>query len=115
MYVSYHTFDSKGKIVQKSEKLENYLAENKTPGIDLESWLANPTKHGLPKPDCKKGSLYYWNPVNGYVARFNADSVRALLNCNWSPGNCDAGLGVRYVEARSAETASKNTIKINWK
>ena len=46
MYVSYHTFDSNGKIIQKQEKLENYLAENKTPGIDLESWLDNPTKQG---------------------------------------------------------------------
>ncbi len=96
--VTYHVFDSKGKIVQREEKLEAYLAEDKTPGIDLESWLANPTKQGLPKPNCKAGNLYYWSPENGRVAWFCADSGRAYLGCDGGPAGADAALGVRYVE-----------------
>lgn len=34
---------------------------------------------------------------NGYVARFNADSDGADLDCNWGPPNWVSGLGVRFV------------------
>jgi len=105
--VTYHSFDETGNIAVSTEKLENYLDKDKTPGIDLDSWINNPTKQGLPKSNCKSGNLYYWSPVDGRVAGFDADSGGADLNCSWDPGNRGAGLGVRYVEARSAETASK--------
>ncbi len=108
MYVSYHTFDSKGKIIQKQEKLEAYLAEDKTPGIDLESWLKNPTKQGLPKANCKAGKLYYWSPVNGAVAGFVAFSDGAGLGCVGNRGNLSAGLGVRYVEPLASGETSQS-------
>jgi len=47
---------------QNSEPLENCLMENKTPGIDLEAWLKNANRQGLPPTNIKKGSLYYWHP-----------------------------------------------------
>ena len=79
----------------KPEKLESYLTKDKTPGIDLDSWLSNPTKHGLPDRNIPNGNLYYWHPRNGTVARFDADSDRAFLDCNGDPQDSGAGLGVR--------------------
>jgi hypothetical protein len=105
--VTYHSFDKNGNIAKNTEALENYLDQDKTPGIDLDSWLNNHTKQGLPKYSCKSGKLYYWSPVSEYVARFYADSDRAGLVCGRNPDSRGAGLGVRYVEARSGETASK--------
>jgi len=109
LYVNYHVFEN-NNIVQKTEQLEECLMQDKTPGIDLDSWLANPTKQGLPKTNCKAGKLYYYFPRsdNNSVAGFVACSGRACLDCYGGPGSHSAGLGVRYVEARSAETASKN-------
>ena len=107
MYVSYHVFDSKGKIIQKQEKLETYLTDDKTPGIDLDSWLASPTKQGLPNSTCPDGQLYYWYPRNGKVARFDAYSGGAILGCIGGATDTDPSLGVRYVEPRSGETAKK--------
>jgi len=42
--------------------------------------------------------VYYYAPVNGSVAGFNADSDGAYLGCNGNPSISNAGLGVR--EAR---------------
>ena len=36
---------------------------------------------------------------NNYVAGFGADSDGAILGCNWSPGDADAGLGVFVVRS----------------
>lgn len=80
---------------QKKEKLIPCLMKNKTPGIDLNDWLNNPTKQGLPKSNVKEGKLYYWCPENGTVARFLADSGRASLNCGRNPQSSDSALGVR--------------------
>ena len=73
--------------------------KNKTPGISLESWLQNPTKQGLPNKDTKSEDLFYWFPLsdNNSVARFDADSDGADLNCYWSPSDSDSVLGVRAV------------------
>lgn len=79
----------------KSEKLDSYLSNDKTPGIDLESWIKSPTKQGLPKSNIKDGSLYYWAPENGCVARFYADSDRANLGCGRDPRGSYGWLGVR--------------------
>ena len=68
----------------RAEKLEDCLMQNKTPRIeieiDLDYWLSNPTKQGLPRENTSKGSLYYWHPRDKYVARFDADSDRADLD-----------------------------------
>jgi hypothetical protein len=105
LYVAYHKFDTNGEIVKIDEKLEDYHSTNEIPGIDLESWLNNPTKQGLPREAVKKGNLYYWAPVEGKVARFYVFSYGAVLYCDRDPTSTVASLGVRYVEPRSGETA----------
>ena len=42
-------------------------------------------------------TAYFWKPVNGYVARFVANSVRAGFSCLRDPDNSYASLGVRLV------------------
>ncbi len=79
----------------QKEKIEDYLQKDKTPGIDLDNWLSNPTKHGLPRENIKEGKLYYWSPENGRVARFVADSDWAGLDCYGVPDYSYASLGVR--------------------
>lgn len=36
------------------------------------------------------------NKKNKYIARFNANSDRADLDCYWNPADSDSGLGVRF-------------------
>ena len=81
----------------KSEKLQNHLAQNKTPGISLDDWIngINITTQGLPNLNIKDGDLYYWAPVAGRVARFGASPVRAYLNCSRDPSDSNHALGVR--------------------
>lgn len=81
----------------KSEKLESYLNQDKTPGIDLEDWINNPTKQGLPQSNYKDGSLHYWKPKSTRVARFVVGSGSAGLDCDWDPSGQVVGLGVRAV------------------
>ena len=89
----------------KSEKLENCLMENKILGIDLDEWFNDATKQGLPKPDIKKGSLYYWSPTDKHVARFYADSDRVYLSCYGNPDHSNSALRVRGVlEGAGAKT-----------
>ena len=80
---------------QNSEPLENCLMENKTPGIDLEAWLKNANRQGLPPTNIKKGSLYYWHPVNRRVAWFDASPARVGLCCVGYPWDSGSALGVR--------------------
>ena len=90
----------------KAEKLdEATLMEDRTPGISLDSWLENPTNHGLPRKNVKKGNLYYWHPRNGIVARFDADSDRTGLFCDRFPSDRVAYLGVRAV--KNAESLAR--------
>lgn len=84
----------------KAEKLEKYLMKDQRPGISLDSWLKNPTSQGLPKPDVAEGELYYWHPRDDGVARFYADSHKAVLDCYWGPPGRFYGLGVRAVKQR---------------
>ncbi len=94
--VTYHKFDSSGKLIEVTEALDSdTLMENKTPGISLEDWINNPTSHGLPKSNVKNGNLYYWYPVDGRVARFGAGAGRAYLGCVGGPDDSDGVLGVR--------------------
>jgi hypothetical protein len=79
----------------KKEKIRGGLREDKTPGINLEHWLENPTNQGLPKSNVPQGDLYYWGPINGSVARFGAGSGRALLDCDGGPSSAGSDLGVR--------------------
>ena len=100
LFMYYHEFDSMGKIIQKKVKLDNTtLMQDKTPGISLDSWLADATKQGLPKEGINDGSLDYWFPRsdNNSVARFFAGSDGASLGCNWYPSSFNGNLGVRAV------------------
>lgn len=111
LYINYNHDVSNGNLVPgNSEPIETCLMDNKTPGIDLDSWLKNNTYQGLPKSSVKSGNLYYWAPMNdnNSVAGFLAGSDGALLSCGGYPGDLDAVLGVRL--ARSE--APKHTQKI---
>jgi hypothetical protein len=77
----------------KKELLKDYLTEDKTPGINLDSWLNDSNSQGLPKPRIKKGDLYYWSPRDERVVRFDAYSDGAGLVCDWGLGYSNPSLG----------------------
>ena len=92
-----HTIQNGKLIPRNSEPLDgNTLMENRTPGISLEDWLKFPTSQGFPRKDIVKGDLYYWAPMsdNNSVARFDAVSDGAYLNCGRDPSGRDSDLGV---------------------
>ncbi|MFA4960393.1 MAG: hypothetical protein WC548_01900 [Candidatus Pacearchaeota archaeon] len=88
------------KVIEKgirknlSQKVTDYLTQNKTPGISLDSWLDSNNSHGLPSQNILDGNLYYWAPVSGSVARFFADSDWADFYCNGDPSDSYSSLGV---------------------
>ena len=97
IYVSYYAFDNPKKIVRKKEKLEEYLQENQMQKINLDAWLNDHTKQGLPKPNCQKGDLIFWQPEDDHIARFMINEDKLVLSCAFPPFE-DANIGVRYVE-----------------
>lgn len=100
MHVTYHTHDGSGKLVEKTELLQDCLMEDKTPGIDFDYWLANATKQGLPPANCQSGQMYYWNPRDGRVARFYAGSDWADLYCDGNATDTNSRLGVRAARTK---------------
>ena len=101
LYIHYNHRTVGGQLVpQNKELLTDYLTKDKTPGIDLESWIANASSHGLPKPKIKKGELYYWAPMkdNQSVAGFEVNSARAGLGCNRVPSNSSSSLGIVWLQ-----------------
>ena len=91
----------------KSERLDDYtllfdrLPGNRISGTDLEDWLNNPTKQGLPNHHAKEGSLLYWCPEeDGRVARFYAGPDRIDLKCDRYPQYPSSALGVRAVREK---------------
>ncbi len=98
LHINYNHRTIKGVLTpQNSEKLEDCLMKDKTPGIDIASWLDNPTSQGLPRKDVKKGDLYYYAPMsdNNSVVRFFAYSDGSWLNCDGNPSYSVSALGVR--------------------
>ncbi len=94
--VTYHKFDSSGKLVQVTEDLDpDTLMETKTWGISLDDWINNPNSQGLPKSNVKDGSLYYLKPIEGKAARFDAVAAWAHLDYVGVPDYSYAVLGVR--------------------
>jgi len=85
---------------QNEEILEDTLMENRIPGINLEEWIRNPNKHGLPKPDISSGSLYYWCPTDERVAGLCADTDGANLDCYRNPSNSYVGFEARKIWRR---------------
>ena len=104
-YITYHKFNSAGKLEQVTEPLQERLMQDKIPGINLEDWLKKANEQGLPSPKAKQGRLYYWCPREGRVAGFDASSNGANLDCDWDPQTSNSALGVR--EGISAEGASR--------
>lgn len=98
--VTYHKIERDGTIREVTEPLQDCLREDKTPGIDLNHWLRNATYQGLPPSDTPQGSLYYWHPRNGSVARFDAYSDGAALLCDRNSQYSNAGLGVRAAKIK---------------
>jgi len=104
LYINYNHELKGGNLEPKnSELLEESLMKDMTPGIDLDSWLNNPTKQGLPQKKISKGNLYYWYPRDddNSVAGFVANSDGASLYCDGTPGGRGAGLGVRAIRRGS--------------
>ncbi len=111
MHINYgHELQAYGNLIPRySEKLEDCLTKDKTPGINLNDWIVNPSKQGLPRANVRKGDTYYWNPRRevllklqpNAVARFGAYSDRAGLGCGWDPDDRDDGLRVRAVRRES--------------
>ncbi|MBU2523513.1 MAG: hypothetical protein KKE23_04485 [Nanoarchaeota archaeon] len=105
--LSDHRFE-KGKLKANYEQpLKDCLMEDKTPGIDLESYLKNANSQGLPSQKTKDGKLYYWFPRAGSVAGFDVYSGRADLYCDYVPGGRYVGLGVRRVTAEGGSQKTK--------
>jgi hypothetical protein len=77
--------------------------KDKIPGIDLEEWLNNSTKQGLPNPKTKQGQLHYWYPRANYVAWFVADLDWASFGCDRSPAYSSPSLGVFAVREAAAK------------
>lgn len=98
---TYVNYDYRNGQSTVAKKLADYLKLDKTPGIDIDDWLANADQYGLPKESVKQGNLYYWYPRDGAVARFYAVSGRADLYCSWVPSYSDASLGVRAARAKN--------------
>jgi len=80
-----------------SNPLTNCLMQDKTPGIDLQSWLKNSTAQGFPNQNTKQGNLYFWHPRQDFASRFYAGPYDADLGCYRDPLYSDSGLGVRHV------------------
>ena len=101
--IIYHTFNFNGggNLVEVNEHLVNYIKTDKTPGINFNDWLKKANYQGLPTPKTKKGSLYYWTPVDGAVARFDASSGRAYLGCDGNASGTYSSLGVRAARPKN--------------
>ena len=96
LFVSYHKFDSSGKLIQVTEQLnKETLMHSRTPGISLDDYVENPTSQGLPKKIIKEGGLWYWPPIENNVAGFFVCADWAYFNCSTDPNVSDANLGVR--------------------
>lgn len=92
--IQHHNQIKEGKIISGTlEELEDYLMEERTPGISLDDWIDNSTKQGLPRANAPEGKMCYWGPLKGYVARLDVDSASLYLNCFRAPASI-MGVGV---------------------
>ena len=93
LYINYnHKTDSSGNLTpQNSEILEKCLME------DCYADVLNGNKQGLPlrKLTHDNGGIYYWHPIENYVAAFGAGSGGGSdLECGRDPSVSVASLGV---------------------
>jgi len=84
--------NSQGLVVNTST-LDSCLGEDCLVTLDINGQGLSTKKSR--KSDYEAGkNIYFWHPREGQVALFNADSSRADLNCDSSPDDRYAGLGV---------------------
>jgi len=98
LHIDYNNRMINGKLKPlSSELLEDCLMEDKILGINLDYWLKNPTKHGLPRKDTPYGKLCYWCPMknNNSVITFLVNSGMLGLDCGRDPGDSGSSIGVR--------------------
>ena len=95
-----HVMEGEAFVPGSTEVVKGGVRQNKTPGINLVSWISNPTKQGLPRKDIENGNFYYWAPMNDNhsVAGLGAVSDGASLYCDGYPASRGGSLGVRAVE-----------------
>jgi hypothetical protein len=91
------TFDTSGKPVKKSEPLEQCLEKNDWADINSGNKQGLLTKASSNKSYEQGKNVYFWAPVEGYVAWFGAYSDGAVLLCSGHPGYSGPSLGVRLV------------------
>ncbi|HLD02517.1 MAG TPA: hypothetical protein VJC07_02345 [Candidatus Nanoarchaeia archaeon] len=77
-----------------SEPLEDYLMGYHK-RIDLEDWLRNPTRQGLPRTDVNCGHIQYSPPNDGSIAIFSAILGSVSLRYDGNPRDSDPHHGVR--------------------
>ena len=98
LYITYHTFNKKGNIIKKEEELTDHLrADIIMTGLNLDSWLNDHTKQGLPKKDCPEGNLNYSCPVLGTIGLFNTSTIGLHLDFHLDSNYSNPNIGVRCV------------------
>ena len=96
-----HYIFENGKIVQKNEQLdENSLIENKIPGINIDNWIEDPTRNGLPKKNIEDGDSYYWAPKNLCAAGIYVVRERVILSGHWNSVESYSDHGARLARLR---------------
>ena len=95
--ISFYKLEN-GEFISISENLhENTLMVDK--GINLVDFVMNENSHtsqGLPAQDIREGDFHYYYPRKGRVARVDAGTDGAFLDCDWGPSGSDVGfVGVR--------------------
>jgi hypothetical protein len=85
---------SNGNLKTNSAALQPCLGNNTYAKLktNLQGFLTEPTQHS----EYKQGeNIYFWAPIKDRVARFDAGSGRAGLDCCRAPAAVDSSLGVR--------------------
>lgn len=107
LYTQHIELTPQGSVKAISKPLDDsYLKGNLH--IDLEKWLKDPTKDGLPR-ERGNSHIQFGYPKHGSVALFRAgprpeeDSVRATLNCIRCPTIWSSDIGVRFCIPKHAQ------------
>lgn len=98
----HYSLENNVLVPQYSHELTSCLMEDKTPGIDLQSWLRTSTAQGLPKKSVESGKLGYWYPRANSASGFLADPDIASFYCYGDPLDSGSWLGVRHVREAHA-------------
>jgi hypothetical protein len=104
------TFDASGKLVKTKTSLEQYLGQDGWADINSINKQGLLTKSYGSNYEQGKNA-YFWTPIKGRVARFDASSDGASLGCDWDPGGSNSSLGVRLVvrpKANAKKIRQKN-------